>query len=40
VASYDRGVLTLGFPVAEQANPRRVEVTAGTDAQPVVGTSD
>jgi HSP20 family protein len=28
-ASYDRGVLTLTIPVAEQAKPRKVEVTAG-----------
>jgi HSP20 family protein len=33
-ASYDRGVLTLRIPVAEQAKPRKVEVTAGADAQP------
>ena len=38
-ASYDRGVLTLRIPVAEQAKPRKVEVTAGTDAQPAISTS-
>jgi HSP20 family protein len=27
-ASYDQGVLTLLIPVAEQARPRRVEVSA------------
>ena len=27
-ASYDHGVLTLTIPVAEQAKPRKVEVTA------------
>jgi HSP20 family protein len=28
-ATYDRGVLTLTIPVAAQARPRKVEVTAG-----------
>lgn len=28
-ASYDAGVLTLRIPVAEQARPRRISVTAG-----------
>jgi len=28
-ARYDNGVLTLRIPVAEQAKPRRVEVSAG-----------
>jgi HSP20 family protein len=27
-ASYDQGVLTLMIPVAEQAKPHRVEVSA------------
>lgn len=39
VASFDRGVLTLRIPVAEQAKPRRVEVTAGSDAPAAVGRS-
>jgi HSP20 family protein len=32
-ATYDRGVLTLTIPVAPQAKPRRVEISAG-DSQP------
>jgi HSP20 family protein len=28
-ASYDRGVLTLHVPVAEQAKPRRVQIASG-----------
>jgi hypothetical protein len=31
--------LTLRIPVAEQTKPRKVEVTAGTDAQPAISTS-
>ena len=34
-ASYDAGVLTLRIPVAEQAKPRKVEITAGLDAKQV-----
>ena len=28
-ASYDKGVLTLVIPVAEQAKPRRIQITGG-----------
>jgi HSP20 family protein len=28
-AGYDRGVLTVRIPVAEQARPRKIEITAG-----------
>lgn len=31
-ANYEQGVLTLTIPVAEAAKPRRVEVSAGKDA--------
>jgi HSP20 family protein len=31
-ASYKRGVLTLRIPVAQQAEPRRVEITSGDTA--------
>lgn len=34
-ASYDKGVLTLTIPVAEQAKPRKVEVSAAETSQPV-----
>ncbi|MEV0222355.1 Hsp20/alpha crystallin family protein [Streptomyces sp. NPDC050704] len=30
-ASYDAGVLTLRIPVAEQAKPRRIQITGGGD---------
>ncbi|MFE1926144.1 Hsp20/alpha crystallin family protein [Streptomyces asoensis] len=29
-ASYEAGVLTLRIPVAEQAKPRRIQITGGT----------
>jgi len=32
-AHYDAGVLTLHIPVAEQAKPRKIEITAGTGNQ-------
>ena len=39
-AAYENGVLTLTIPVAEEAKPRRVEVTHATDmAQPVIAGS-
>lgn len=34
-ARYDAGVLCLRIPVAEQAKPHRIEITAGSAAQPV-----
>jgi HSP20 family protein len=34
-ASYDRGVLTLVIPVAEQAKPRRVQIRASESGQPI-----
>jgi HSP20 family protein len=30
-ANYEGGVLTVAIPVAEQAKPRRIEVSVGTD---------
>lgn len=30
-ASYDAGVLTLQIPVAEQAKPRRIQISGGSD---------
>ena len=38
-ASYDDGVLTVRIPVAEQAKPRKVEVSSGGGAQPIEATS-
>jgi HSP20 family protein len=38
-ASYDQGVLTLEIPVAEQAKPRRIEVSRGaSNRQAIEGT--
>ena len=30
-ADYDAGVLTLRIPVAEQAKPRKIEISSGQD---------
>jgi HSP20 family protein len=39
-ASYDNGVLTVTIPVAEQAKPRKIEVSSGGDqAQPIEATA-
>lgn len=39
-ASYDNGVLTLAIPVAEQAKPRRIEVSGtGGGPQTIGGTA-
>ena len=35
-ADYDQGVLTVTIPVAEQAKPRRVEVSSGGGGQAIV----
>ncbi len=32
-ADYEAGVLTLAIPVAEQAKPRRIEVTTRSERQ-------
>lgn len=34
-ADYDAGVLTLRIPIAEQAKPRKVEITAGGSAREI-----
>ncbi len=34
-AGYEAGVLTLRIPVAEQAKPRRIEITGGRDRQEI-----
>jgi len=38
-AHYDQGVLTLTIPVAEQAKPRKVEVTTGNGAPQAIDTT-
>ena len=38
-ATYDQGVLTLTVPVAQQAKPRRIEVSSGGQPQTIEGTS-
>ncbi|MDX6232776.1 MAG: hypothetical protein QOH68_1776 [Nocardioidaceae bacterium] len=38
-AAYNDGVLTLTIPVAEQAKPRRVNVTSGQAQSPAIETS-
>ena len=38
-AAYDDGVLTVTIPVAEQAKPRKVEVTSGGGAKQLETTS-
>lgn len=34
-ASYDAGVLTLRIPVAEQAKPRKIEISSGDQAKQI-----
>ena len=34
-ASYDHGVLTVRLPVADQAKPRKVEITSASGAKPI-----
>ncbi|MYS29890.1 Hsp20 family protein [Streptomyces sp. SID7804] len=36
-ASYDAGVLTLRIPVAEQAKPRRIQITGGDRPRQISG---
>jgi HSP20 family protein len=36
-ASYSSGVLTLRIPVAEQAKPRRIQISAGGDRKQIGG---
>lgn len=37
-ASYDQGVLTVSVPVAEQAKPRRVEISSGSGTAKAIDT--
>lgn len=36
-ADYDAGVLTIKIPVAEQAQPRKIEITDGSEAKALAG---
>jgi HSP20 family protein len=38
-ASYEGGVLTVAIPVAEQAKPRRIEVSVGSDHKQLATTA-
>jgi HSP20 family protein len=38
-ASYDRGVLTLRIPVAEQAKPRKVQILSGSENRQIETTA-
>lgn len=36
-ADYDAGVLTIRIPVAEQAKPRKIQITGGADRKQITG---